>query len=339
MQGRKPKAGFKAQPVITYDEIDVRGLSEQVPWTHKFHGIDKVHELGVYGEGVLVGVIDTGVKSNHPDLMDAIVIEKNFVSDERLSSYGNHGTGVIGVFGSRVNKTGIIGNAPKCQIASYKALKANGVGNFQDVLKAFKEARRDGCHIIVSSIGSEKFYKRIADEIELGYSSGIWYVAAAGNDGERLGVDFPAKHPKVIAAGSISNDGNLSAFSDTSPEPFFLAGGDKILTLSSNGKTQFQGGTSFSAPFIGGCLALLISAKVNFSFRTLKSYGKLTTILDDSGTGYFTMIDTYKMIKELGRDIVPIKEEPEEPSDCNDKEKATQNLIQSFLSLLKTWFT
>ena len=43
-----------------------------------FSGIEHIHALGNRGEGVLIGVIDSGVDYNHPDLIDA------FMSWERL---------------------------------------------------------------------------------------------------------------------------------------------------------------------------------------------------------------------------------------------------------------
>ncbi|MPQ43796.1 S8 family serine peptidase [Clostridium tarantellae] len=52
----------------TTEEISIENrMADSVP----FLGVDKLHEEGVTGEGIKVGVIDTGIDYNHPDLANA----------------------------------------------------------------------------------------------------------------------------------------------------------------------------------------------------------------------------------------------------------------------------
>ncbi|MGA2025360.1 MAG: S8 family serine peptidase, partial [Steroidobacteraceae bacterium] len=74
------------------------------------------------GAGVRVAVIDTGVQTDHPDLMPT-VSSRNFVdNDERSFRADAHGTAVAGVIAAvSDNGIGIAGIAPDVSLLAYKA--------------------------------------------------------------------------------------------------------------------------------------------------------------------------------------------------------------------------
>ena len=69
------------------------------------------------GEGIRIGVIDTGVDLRHEDLRGAIAEARNFVDERKSAQDDNgHGTHICGIIGARYNGIGVVGVAPKCSV-------------------------------------------------------------------------------------------------------------------------------------------------------------------------------------------------------------------------------
>ena len=93
-------------------------------------GADRVHNprptgLGVTGKGVVVGVVDDGIDSSHPEfanrLLDARGKLGNFRDTEDLEkSDDDHGTHVAGIIGAADDGKGITGVAPEVEFLDAK---------------------------------------------------------------------------------------------------------------------------------------------------------------------------------------------------------------------------
>ena len=88
-----------------------------------FIGANFVNDLGYYGEGIKIGVIDTGVDYFHPDLYGfgpdgKIINGYNYINENNppLDTNG-HGTEVVGIIAADGELKGI---APKSSIIAYK---------------------------------------------------------------------------------------------------------------------------------------------------------------------------------------------------------------------------
>ena len=138
-----------------------------------------IEELGLTGRGVTVGIIDTGIDYNHPDLkgafastlpdgtkpeasalIDGRFVGRNFInngngSNDPMDDHG-HGTHVAGTVGARgVNDAGISakGLAPEATLVSYKAINSKNSCYLNDIVAAMSAAVEDGCEIISMSLG------------------------------------------------------------------------------------------------------------------------------------------------------------------------------------------
>lgn len=84
-------------------------------WWIRATETDKAWDYGKYFNHIKVGVVDSGVDTEHEDLAGTIKFAKPFL--ERTNIPANHGTHVCGIIGAtHNNKTGISGIVPDCDI-------------------------------------------------------------------------------------------------------------------------------------------------------------------------------------------------------------------------------
>ena len=233
----------------------------------KIIGADKFGERGRYGEGVTIAVIDTGTDINHPDLKDRIVGVKNFTSDDKynqgnVTDYVGHGTSVAGIIASYGK---IIGVAHKCNLLILKALTRSG-GKTVWVTDAINYAISQGVDIISMSLGSTNRDANMYMAIKKAVNKNIMVICACGNNGDNnINTDelnYPASYNECISVGSISYSRKYSRFSASNKEVDLATFGEGlngrgVLSTYPNGLYKENKGTSFSAPFVSGALALL----------------------------------------------------------------------------------
>ncbi|WP_051633574.1 S8 family serine peptidase [Bacillus sp. UNC41MFS5] len=196
---------------------------------------------------VVVGVIDTGVDINHPDLKEKIwkntkeLYGKPNVDDD-LNGYiddvngwdfynddntvydslegDEHGTHVSGTIaaeleGTNINENkGVVGVAPNVKILPIKFLGPDG-GTTSDAIEAIAYAKKMGVKITNNSWGGEEYDPLLEEAIA---NSGSLFVAAAGNDGMNNdeGGAYPAsfESANILAVAAVDNKGNLAPFSN-----------------------------------------------------------------------------------------------------------------------------
>lgn len=233
----------------------------------KIIGADKFGERGRYGEGVTIAVIDTGTDINHPDLKDRIIGVKNFTSDDKydkdnVTDYAGHGTSVAGIIASSGKITGV---APKCNLLILKALTRSG-GKIVWVTDAINYAISQGVDIISMSLGTTNRDANMYMAIKKAINKNIMVVCACGNNGDNnINTDelnYPASYNECISVGSISYSRKYSRFSASNKEVDLATFGEGlngrgVLSAYPGGLYKEQKGTSFSAPFVSGALALL----------------------------------------------------------------------------------
>lgn len=218
------------------------------------------------GEGIKVGVIDTGVDVNHPDLKDRVVEYINFSGDGSLEDLSGHGTHVCGIIAASYNGVGVIGVAPKCELYVAKAFKKDGVADSVAIADSIEWLISKKVHIINMSFSSDKPSEVIYEKLKKAYSCGIVLVAAAGNDGVSDSVGYPAKWDEVIAVTAVDIDKKFASFSSSGEQTSLSAAGKDIYSTFPGGKYKKMSGTSMAAPMISGAVALLQSkAQKKFS--------------------------------------------------------------------------
>jgi len=178
-------------------------------------------------------------------------------SQPQYAAFG-HGTMVAGI---------IHLVAPTAQIMPLKSFRADGTGYLSDVLQAIYYARQHGANIVNMSFDFTTYSPELSAAINNATSNGLICVASVGNDGQAIMV-YPAGLKNVMGIASTSNDDTLSSFSNYGQPPVWVAApGEGIITTYPYGTYAAGWGTSFSAPFVSGTVALLqgISANINQS--------------------------------------------------------------------------
>lgn len=258
---------LSAHPAIACIEKDsVVKASAQIPsW-----GYQKLHvsesqsaPFGLTGKGVKIGIIDTGIDLNHPDLRVAGGV--SFV--EGISSYqddSGHGTQVAGIIAALDNGVGTIGVAPDAELYAIKVLDRKGEGAITDVVAGIQWAIANGMDIINLSLTSHADKSVLKTAVQEAYNHGILIVAASGNVDRNNpyipinDVLYPARYPSVLAVGSVNQALKRSIFSYYGANLDFVAPGEDVLSTSLVSYSPYiqTYGTSMAAPFVTGIAAL-----------------------------------------------------------------------------------
>lgn len=82
------------------------------------------HKMGLYGQGIVVAVVDSGI-AKHADIADRLIASADMVNHRKdFYDDNGHGTHVAGIIGA--NGSTLKGMAPKCEFVSVKVLDGRG---------------------------------------------------------------------------------------------------------------------------------------------------------------------------------------------------------------------
>jgi len=233
------------------------------------------------GDGVIVAVLDTGLRTEGPDGIGCVATGIDIVNgDSDPSDDAGHGTHVSGTIAQTTNNgTGVAGVAYDACIMAVKILDASGSGSSADIADGIYYAVDNHAQVINMSLGinartrttSDPF---IDDALDNANDNGVTVVCAAGNDSWRKNVSYPAIYPTTIAVGATDYNNNRAYYSNYGTGLDIMAPGgdvrydlnddnnpDGVLqeTFDTNGDWGywFYQGTSMACPHVTGVVALL----------------------------------------------------------------------------------
>lgn len=253
-----------ANPAVAYVEADlpVTALSTEETrfWGGQRIGADRQHRDGNRGEGIRIGIIDSGIDYTHPDLADNYAGGYDFADgDPDPMDDDGHGTFVAGVVAARANGAGALGVAPGARLYALKVLDAKAEGFVSDVIAAVEWCRDHGVQVTSNALGTAQYPGRTLESAyDRSASAGLTHVGAAGNEGGTR-VSYPARYPAVIAVGTTDRNDRRVWFSPTAEEVELVAPGVGIYATSRGGGYAWVDGTSISCAQGAGAAALLLA--------------------------------------------------------------------------------
>jgi lantibiotic leader peptide-processing serine protease len=160
------------------------------------------------GKSIVVGIIDTGIDYNHPDIKNNYLYGKSFVPgiSDPMDEMG-HGTHVAG---SIAGNGHILGVGPKLKLAAYRVFGPGGGAATADIANALKTAGDDNVDVVNMSLGGYNWMQDpsstpkdvMADQmlferaIAYATSKGVTVVGSAGNEG--VDISKPGQLTKAL---------------------------------------------------------------------------------------------------------------------------------------------
>ncbi|GAB3781923.1 S8 family serine peptidase [Spirosoma horti] len=250
-------------------------------------GVDKMHQQGYHGEGMLIGVLDAGFQNG-----DKVSFLKPLLDEKRvLATYDfvrketsvyeddSHGLECLSAIAATADKQ-LYGTAYK---ASFILLRTEDVDSEKQIEEAnwligAEYADSAGVDVISSSLGYTQFddpttsytYRNMDGKTalssraaEIATETGMVVVVAAGNDGSDAWryLSAPSDAASVLAIGAVTQTGQRASFSSFGPsadqrvKPDLAARGQGTIIGDPGGKVVSGNGTSFATPLVAGLAA------------------------------------------------------------------------------------
>ena len=289
--------------------------------------------LGYYGQGVVIGTLDTGVDLDHADLGPNWRGGTNSWFDpngEHAMPFDadGHGTGVMGIILGG-NSLGVdIGAAPGAEWIAAKVFNDAGVSDIAKIHQAYQwmldpdgnPATDDGPSIVNNSWALPvpgACTGEFAADIAVLNAADIAVVFAAGNYGPGAGSSVePANNPGSLAVGAVDFSQDVLSSSSRGPSacnggtfPHLVAPGKDIFTTGLTGggsnpsAIAYMTGTSIAAPHVAGAMAVLKGAFPDATLAELEAAIQggaldLGAVGPDnaSGAGYLDAVEAYYLL-------------------------------------------
>ncbi|MGB0206289.1 MAG: S8 family serine peptidase [Neptuniibacter sp.] len=241
---------------------------------------------------VKVAVLDTGLAvapAGGDGVTQCSTGQWDFVNDDADPDDGDgHGTHVSGTISQMTdNGVGVAGLAYGACVMPVKVLDDNGSGTDAVLTEGILHAVQEGAQVINMSLGWHARYGYINFDalnaaMQYAEDQGVLIVAAAGNDGWRKNVSYPALHSAVMAVGATDFRNQKAPYSNYGTGLDIMAPGgdtgrddngdgyaDGILQetrldadgdgLSNDWGYYFFQGTSMASPHVAALAALVIA--------------------------------------------------------------------------------
>ena len=201
------------------------------PWLRQIGITNTIESAAKWGQGQLLGVVDTGINATHPQFAAGQVSQAlsscaavSFRCSNGFADDNGHGTAVASIAAGNLTSqfstvtaggyTTVAGNfigvAPAANIFSEKVLNAAGSGYSTDVANGIKKAADAGAGVINVSITYGNDANTVA-AINYAASKGAFIVWAGGNSAQNLLSNLStsgltaAAIQRLIFAGSVNS--------------------------------------------------------------------------------------------------------------------------------------
>ncbi len=289
------------QPLLSQSRL---GRPRRLPYWPAESGVPIAHKNGATGQGVLVGVLDTGCDADHLELRDKRIefryVPLNPTNDALRACRGfdtdGHGTHVCGIIAGRN-----VGVAPAAELMVASVIESETLKTSLErivvaldwMLSQFQREENLSKPIIINmSLGfrpewiSGAEYQAVIEGMKLILSTlvedfDVLPVVAIGNDGPGT-VRAPGYFAEALSVGAVDfnlkpasfSGGGLSPLTGE-PEPKIAGYGVNVLSslerdIERRSLYARMSGTSMATPYVAGIAALLASANPGLQGNALR---------------------------------------------------------------------
>ncbi|WP_254861800.1 S8 family peptidase [Halovivax gelatinilyticus] len=239
-----------------------RHPDQRASWGVERIGADDVEPDG---SGVSVGILDTGIQTDHCSL--SVAGGENFTRSGPSSDYEDrhgHGTHVAGIAGADDNDVGVVGVAPAADLYAVKVLDDDGDGRYSTLIAGIDWCLSNDVEVISMSLGGDQESETVDEAIATAHEAGHLLLCSAGNEGNRGDgtcneetMTYPATHESVVAVAAMDEDDTLASYSSVGSAIDLLGPGTDVNSATAGNRYAEASGTSMACPYVTGVAALL----------------------------------------------------------------------------------
>ena len=271
-------------------------------------GANKLWDFDIDCSDVTVGVMDSGIQTNHEDLIDNIWVNTGEIAGDGIDNDGNgyiddiygwncgdsngdvsyvdeHGVHVAGIISAATNNSkGVASVARNAKIASIKIFNSSGKSTLSYIIEGINYAKKNDINIINCSFGGAGWGSTSVNIVKSAIDAvpDIFIVIAAGNiatstpqaDNDKVAV-YPSQLTKdldnVISVANTTSSDELSSTSHYGATSVDIAapGTDIYSTIPTN-SYKIMSGTSMSTPMVTSTVAVMRAVNPNISAKEIK---------------------------------------------------------------------
>jgi subtilisin family serine protease len=308
-------------------------------WGMPSIGAPTAWDRSIGSRDILVGIIDTGVDTDHPDLVNNLWVNPQEIPGNGIDDDGNgyvddiygidpyngdsdpeddggHGTHVAGTIGAVGNNgTGVAGVNWQVRMMSMKVCGTRYCSSYA-IAEGILYAARHGARVVNASLGGTGTSSYIMSALQTLDAAGGLFVAAAGNAGTDNDVTphYPASYnyDHIISVAASTSNRDLAYFSCYGATSVDVAApGYGIYSTLPGGRYGTYSGTSMASPMVAGSAALYLAASPQSTSLEVKQ-ALMSNCRDDAAI-------TGKVVCGGVIDLEPLFQEPN-PCDTGTHE-------------------
>ena len=271
-------------------------------------GAKKLWNFDIDCSDVTVGVMDSGIQTNHEDLIDNIWVNTGEIVGDGIDNDGNgyiddiygwncgdsngdvsyvsnHGVHVAGIVSAATNNSkGVASVARNAKIASIKIFNSSGKSTLSYIIEGINYAKKNDINIINCSFGGAGWGSTSVSIVKSAIEAvpDIFFVIAAGNiatstpqpDNDQTAV-YPSQLTKdldnVISVANTTSSDELSSTSHYGATSVDIAApGTGIYSTIPTSSYGTMSGTSMATPMVASAVAVMRAVNPNISAKKIK---------------------------------------------------------------------
>lgn len=237
--------------------------ASELNWAQKLVGLQTAVDQDITGEGVVIGLIDSGLSQSYAETLNVIqgtnyLVTESSPDRHNTSDNVGHGTNVASILADPV-----LGLVPDATLVPLKCFDSSS-GSYAPIIEALYDAVDVyHCDVVNMSLGGTSNNAKLAAAVQYALDHGVILIAAAGNiSSGSTGNDryyYPASYDGVISVGAVSSSSIVSNTSVQNDRVWITAPGKYVPVYSKSGAYSTNSGTSIASPFVAAAAAMALS--------------------------------------------------------------------------------